>query len=77
MLYELYASHVDAHTIILFHSLGNVLSYKFKIFRISIVIRCRKIVFANIPIFFTNNFVGKSVIANDNKKLRSEIIFLM
>ena len=30
-----------------------------------------------IPIFFTNDFVGKSVIANDNKKLRIEIIFLV
>ena len=68
---------MDARTIILFHSLGNVLSYKFKIFRISIMIRCREIVFANIPIFFTNDFVGKSVIANDNKKLRSEIVFLV
>ena len=68
---------MDARTIILFHLLGNVLSYKFKIFRISVMIRCCEIVFANMPIFFTNDFVGKSVIANDNKKLRSEIIFLV
>ena len=46
---------MDARTIILFHSLGNVLSYKFKIFRISIMIRCHEIVFANIPTFFTDN----------------------
>ena len=77
MLYELYASCVDARTIILFHFLGNVLSYKFKIFHISIMIRCREIVFANIPIFFTNDFLDKSVTANDNKKLQSKIIFLV
>ena len=32
-------------------------------------------VFANIPIFFTSDFVGKSVIANDNKNFEAKLFF--